>query len=212
MGKRSDFERVARDFYPTPLEAVAPLIPHLSDAFKFIEPCAGDGRLVQHVLELTKGQAQCSGAYDISLDPQDRGGNALPFLHPVEQRDALSLTAKDTGGADYIITNPPWSRDKKSGYILHKMISHFSDLCPTWLLFDADWIHTKQATPYIEERLVTVVSVGRVSWEQNGTSGKDNVAWYLFQKNARAVSKRPTFWPRGVSPVSSLVERDLYTV
>ena len=29
MGKRSNFERLPRDFYPTPFSAVAPLIPHL---------------------------------------------------------------------------------------------------------------------------------------------------------------------------------------
>jgi len=40
MGKRSDFERVERDFYPTPEAAVLPLLPHLPDSyFTFIEPC-----------------------------------------------------------------------------------------------------------------------------------------------------------------------------
>ena len=29
MGKRSDFERIPRDFYPTPYKAVLPLLPHL---------------------------------------------------------------------------------------------------------------------------------------------------------------------------------------
>ena len=29
MGKRSDFERVERDFYPTPCKAVEPLVQHL---------------------------------------------------------------------------------------------------------------------------------------------------------------------------------------
>ena len=40
MGKRSNgFERVPRDFYPTPLTAVPPLIPHLRGVRTF----AGDG-------------------------------------------------------------------------------------------------------------------------------------------------------------------------
>ena len=42
MGKRSDFERVERDFYPTPIEAVMPLVPHLPKTGLFAEPCAGD--------------------------------------------------------------------------------------------------------------------------------------------------------------------------
>ena len=40
MGKRSDYERVERDFYPTPWQAVEPLIPHLPKEFVFAEPCA----------------------------------------------------------------------------------------------------------------------------------------------------------------------------
>jgi len=46
MGKRSNFERVERDYYPTPIQAVEPLIDHLPQGtFDFVEPCAGDGRL-----------------------------------------------------------------------------------------------------------------------------------------------------------------------
>ena len=43
MGKRSDFERKPRAFYPTPIEAVYPLLEHLEEDFLFAEPCAGDG-------------------------------------------------------------------------------------------------------------------------------------------------------------------------
>ena len=43
MGKRSDFERKPRDFYPTPIEAVEPLVEHLPKTFDFAEPCAGNG-------------------------------------------------------------------------------------------------------------------------------------------------------------------------
>ena len=37
MGKRSDFERKPRDFYPTPFAAVEPLIDHLPNKFTFYE-------------------------------------------------------------------------------------------------------------------------------------------------------------------------------
>ena len=49
MGKRSDFERKPRDFYPTPIEAVYPLLEHLEENFLFAEPCAGDGALINHL-------------------------------------------------------------------------------------------------------------------------------------------------------------------
>ena len=88
--------------------------------------------------------------------------------------DALNFVA---GVCDYIITNPPWTRE-----ILHMMIVHFSDQRPTWLLFDADWVHTKQAIPYLP-RLRKIVSVGRVKWIKDSPySGKDNCAWHLFDK------------------------------
>ena len=66
MGKRSDFERKPRDFYPTPIEAVYPLLEHLEEDFLFAEPCAGDGRLIDH---LESNGGKCTHAYDI--EPQD---------------------------------------------------------------------------------------------------------------------------------------------
>ena len=51
MGKRSDYERKERDFYPTPLEAFLPVVPHLPYNFTYIEPCAGDGTLIKHIEE-----------------------------------------------------------------------------------------------------------------------------------------------------------------
>ena len=60
------------------------------------------------------------------------------------------------------------------------MIEHFADFKPTWLLFDADWMHTKQSTPYLSI-LKKVVSIGRVRWIEGTKSvGKDNCCWYPF--------------------------------
>lgn len=49
MGKRSDFERIARDFYRMPFAAVPPLIPFLRGVSTFAEPCCGDRALVCHL-------------------------------------------------------------------------------------------------------------------------------------------------------------------
>ena len=162
MGKRSDFERIPRDFYPTPYKAVIPLLPHLGDEFTFAEPCAGDGRLIEH---LEKHGGICRYAHDIE-----------PMHQRVEQHDALEHGYTQ---CDYIITNPPWNRK-----ILHPMIEHFVDQRPTWLLFDSDWMHTKQSIPYLKY-LSKIVSIGRVKWIEGSSSvGKDNCCWYLFeQKN-----------------------------
>ncbi len=160
MGKRSKFKRIERDFYPTPYEAVVPLLPYLA-VRRYMEPCAGDGALIDHL-----SQHNIEACYVSDIEP--RGNRHIP------QGDALDITYKPP----QIITNPPWDRK-----ILHPMIEHFRRLAPTWLLFDADWMHTKQSAefmPYCHK----IVSVGRVKWIPNSKmTGKDNCCWYLFDKH-----------------------------
>jgi hypothetical protein len=128
------------------IEAVEPLLPHLPEGFTFAEPCAGDGVLIDH-LE-TKGT--CMWASDI--EPQAKGIHTSPY-------DKIGFD--ELVESDYVITNPPWDRK-----ILHPMIEHFAKQKPTWLLFDADWMHTKQSVDYVQY-LHKIVSVGtnQVVWE-----------------------------------------------
>ncbi len=166
MGKRSSFERIPRDFYPTPLDAVRPLLPHLPPFTAFAEPCAGDGALVRH---LESFGHRCGHASDIE-----------PMADGIERRDALTHDRQSLGLSwQVIITNPPWARSA-----LHPLISHLSTLGPTWLLFDADWIHTRQSVPFLP-LLRKVVSVGRIKWiPDSKMTGKDNCAWHLFDARA----------------------------
>lgn len=148
--------------YPTPYEAVLPLLPWVGENVTFCEPCAGDGDLVNH---LQAHGHQCVAAYDAAPE------TSYPRM------DATLLERTHLKGADYIITNPPWTRE-----LLHSMIVRFSDLAPTWLLFDADWLFTKQASPYLD-RCTAIVAVGRVKWIPGSkNTGKDNCAWYRFEK------------------------------
>jgi hypothetical protein len=157
MGKYSDFERVERDFYPTPYDAVVPLIPHLGE-IGFVEPCAGDGTLIEHLESFGN---ECMWASDI--EPQ--------------KKDILKIDALDEGTlfpTNYmVITNPPWDRK-----ILHPMIEKFSQKTPAWLLFDSNWANTKQAVPYLKKCTI-IQTVGRVKWF-GGTTGKEDCAWYKF--------------------------------
>lgn len=172
MGKRSDFERIPRDFYPTPPEAVTPLLRHLSPATRYCEPCAGDGALID---ALALAGHVCARARDIE-----------PRRDDIERKDALTTL---TGNIDCFITNPPWDRK-----VLHPLIVHLSDQAPTWLLFDADWIHTRQAAPFLP-RLRRIVSVGRVKWiPDSKMTGKDNCAWHLFDRPA--ANATATFYGR----------------
>lgn len=154
MGKRSDFPRRPMDEYQTiDPRAVPPLLPFMRGVDTFAEPCAGEGRLLRM---LERHGLSCAYSGDIS-----------------DGQDAMEL--RSLNGVDAIITNPPWTRE-----ILHPMIRHFQRLAPTWLLFDADWPHTKQCAPFIAN-CSHIVSVGRLIWmEGTKQTGKDNCAWYRF--------------------------------
>lgn len=174
MGKRSNFERKKLDYYPTPRSAVLPLLPHLRPGTMYCEPCAGEGILIGHLdLEGHK----CVSAFDI-----------MPLRPGIRQHDASWITKADLCGADTIITNPPWDRAP-----MHQIIERCAALAPTWLLFDADWMHTGQSAPYLKF-CRAIVSVGRVKWiEGSKNTGMDNCCWYLFDANTDG----PTiFWGR----------------
>lgn len=113
MGKRSDFQRIEKDYYRTiDARAVAALAPHLAPQTRYCEPCAGAGDLMD---QLTALGHVCARARDIAPQRDD-----------IEQKDALTTL---TGNIDCFITNPPWSRP-----ILHPLISFLSSQHPTWLL------------------------------------------------------------------------------
>jgi len=172
MGKRSNFKRFKQDAYDTPLEAVEPLFPFLLDGTFFCEPCAGNGMLTGF---LRRQGHYCVQQTDI------RDGVAGIYHKDVEQYNNLPKPA------DCFITNPPWERR-----LLHNIIYRLSKLGPTWLLIDADWMHTKQAVPYLA-RCRKIVSIGRVKWIPDSKyTGKDNCCWYLFGKH----KCEPTFYGR----------------
>jgi hypothetical protein len=170
MGKRSSFERIPRDFYPTPYQAVVPLLPHLLPGTRFAEPCAGDGALIDH---LSSAGHICVDAFDIEPQRAD-----------VARDDATMARVANT---DFYITNPPWDRA-----VLHPIILNLSRHKPTWLLFDADWIHTRQSAPFLGA-LKAIVSVGRVKWiPDSKMTGKDNCCWYLFNADPQFALDYPT--------------------
>jgi hypothetical protein len=180
MGKRcSSFERVPRDFYPTPYAAVPPLIPHLRGIRTFAEPCCGDGALVRH---LESFGLHCVYAGDI----HDTG------------QDALDLTPDDIGGAP-IITNPPFSR--KSQPLLRRLIRHFQ--CITQevrLLLPADFASNQWFVPFLPQ-CTDIVAIGRVKWiEGTEGAGFENSAWYRFDARHSA---GPIFHGQGAVPISS---------
>ncbi|MBW8282501.1 MAG: hypothetical protein K0M55_02770 [Rhizobium sp.] len=156
MGKYSTFERIGRDAYQTiDPRAVEALVPHLRGIKTFAEPCAGEGYLVG---QLQRHGLTCAWEGDI-----EAGFDALTY--PFDEEAVF----------DAIISNVPWRRD-----ILHAMILRFQAMAPTWLLFDADWIHTKQSAPFMDQ-CSHIVSVGRLKWiPDTKMTGKESACWYRF--------------------------------
>jgi hypothetical protein len=169
MGKRSNFARREADFYPTPRAAVVPLVPHLclGGIRTFAEPCAGEGDLVRH---LESFGLRCVYSGDI-----------------YNGQDALALD--NYGTADAIISNPPYTRE-----LMHRLISHFQCIAPTWLLLELDWSATKQAAEYMR-CCSDIVTIGRVKWIVGSKhTGKDNHAWFRFDIRHKS---GPVFHGRG---------------
>ena len=154
MGKRSAFRRIEGDDYPTPYEAVLPLLGRLKPHTKFIDPCCGAGCLIAH---FESAGHICVAQFD-ALD-----------------RDARSARYDDADPHAIFLTNLPWGRP-----VLHAAIANLSSQRPLWTLLDSDWVHTKQAIPYLP-RLQKIVSVGRVKWIPGSSfTSKDNVIWCEF--------------------------------
>tara|TARA_R110000765_G_scaffold262171_1_gene362135 strand:+ start:553 stop:1221 length:669 start_codon:yes stop_codon:yes gene_type:complete len=170
MGKRSEFERKPRDFYPTPYEAVVPLLPFVCEDTVWVDPCAGDGALIKHFQN-----------HDIDI----AGSDTHPMGPGIIELDAFNQSTEKWYDENWFgidecvagfITNPPY--DWK---ILNPLITHLSDMAPTWLLLPADMMHNRRMAKHLD-RCDMIVSVGRVKWFGN-QSGMENSAWYLFDTN-----------------------------
>jgi hypothetical protein len=175
MSKRTHgLARRKADAYDTPAHATTELMRHLLPGTRFIEPCAGKGDLIRH---LEAAGHFCIGASDIDVSRWPTGAehDGLPVLFP---RDATARLVRS--GASCVITNPPWTRS-----LLHPIIENLSGQLPTWLLFDADWIHNSTVPKHLIDRCERVVAQGRVRWmeghaDDKGHGSVDNVAWYRF--------------------------------
>ena len=164
-----------RGFWPTPLEAVAPLVPLLPLRARYGEPCAGDGRLVEHIERLLP-TADCVWMSDI--EPQAPG---------ICKRDALELDADSMPALSMFITNLPWPTTGKKGDPAIGLIRHLTSIAPLWTILPFCFAaneYFRRVAPMCAE----ILPIGRVSWLENGKPGKDDSAWFLFD----AANRRPT--------------------
>lgn len=183
MGKREQvkFPRQSRDWYGTrDSVAATALLPHMwrssSLATRYIEPCAGDGSLMD-LLASSGLPVTCVAAYDIEPQRAD-----------VTQRNCLFLTKADCMSAHEFITNPPYQWN-----MLQPILEHLPRLMPTWLLLPADMMHNKRMAEYMDI-CSDVQSIGRMWWFEDEKTGKkvkgvDNYAWYKFDHRYQGFTK-----------------------
>ena len=165
MSKRSNFEKIPKDFYrTTDPSAVVPLLPFIRD-LTYAEPFYGDGDL-EYLLS-SIGAASCNWRSDIRETV--KGSKVMP---------ATDLTEEDLGHVDCIISNPPFTKG-----ILLPCIDHLISLKPTWLLLPADYMHNRYFGSYMSI-CDKVVSVGRVKWFKDSKScSTDNFVWFHWKDN-----------------------------
>jgi hypothetical protein len=183
------FERIERDFYPTPKKAVLPLTNVWSKDIhlNFWEPCAGNESLVDH-LEDT-GRFTCLYASDVH--PTIKKDNLITStqtkdLFSITEEDVKAVKGSNDEGLDMFITNPPWTNTSKDNYQLFRLIAHLTNFLPTLLLLNANftWNKSSWAKNGPMNRCSWIKPIGRVKWiEDSKHSGKEDCAWFMFTKN-----------------------------
>lgn len=158
MAKRSSLGPSKDDRPTIDNRAVAYLAPFLRTVRTFSEPCCGDGHLI--------GQLESYGLECVQRSDVKHG------------IDALDLTVEDLNGADVIISNFPWTRTK-----LHPLILKLMKLAPVWSLHSGDWLFN-QGSEELIYHCKLVVPTCRLLWiPGTTTAGKDNTAWYYFDRH-----------------------------
>jgi hypothetical protein len=175
MGKRSDYNKIPKDYYPTTdPNAIPPKFIEFIRGRTYAEPCCGEGDLTELLMDV----AVCRWESDVEY----RGCGKI--------WDAMCLSKHELQNCDLIVTNPPFSRD-----VLLPMVDHFITLKPTWLLLPADYMHNKYFSPYMA-KCSKVVSVGRLKWFKDSKhTSTDNFCWYFWQQGAKE-DAQTTFYGR----------------
>jgi len=176
MSKRSNFDKVPRDFYPTTdPKAVPTKLVEFIRGKSYAEPCYGNGDLEDLLMDV----ATCKWRSDVR-----------ETVSSSKVMDALEVTKEDLEGIDLIVTNPPFSKD-----VLLPLIDHFVNLKPTWLLLPAGYMNNIYFGPYMK-RCSRVVSIGRIKWFKDSKhTSTDDFCWYFWTKGA-TTDTRTIFYGR----------------
>ncbi len=146
-------ERVASDFYATPLSAFTPLLPHLDITAEHWEPSCGDRRLI-HAMN----------AYGIRADGADiRDARPVDFL--------TDPTVRQT-----IITNPPFSMAME--FATHAL-THSDE---AYLLLRLNFLASQKRAAWFakNEPSALFVLARRPCFTEDGKTDATDYAWFYW--------------------------------
>jgi hypothetical protein len=191
MGLYSDFERNERDWYPTPLAATVPLFPHLKGIVNYMEPFAGDGKLVDN---LSHCPTKLNCRYIFDIEPQREDVNKID-LNDITEHQLLGVSINLA--IDAVITNPPWVNTSGSDYQLTRFCNKLCSMGkPVIMLLKSAYINNvwfwnnSAGGRTMGDMCYQVLPIGRVKWiEDSAASGKEDCSWYFFKDNNENLPK-----------------------
>lgn len=169
---RSGYDRrVALDHYATPAWAVRAILPRLPMG-SVIDPCAGEGKL----LEVVREAWACQSIVGYELDA-GRAAACQAGGFECEERDALSPAPWD--GCDVIITNPPYAR--ADAFVERALTERAPG---TWvaMLLRLNWLGGIKRSAFHREHPADVFVLPRRPSFTGGGTDATEYAWFVWAK------------------------------
>ncbi len=160
-----------RDIWDTPPEAMPSLLRHLPRKIGFYEPCAGAGVLAE---ALEAQGHKCFSKSDIF----PRKSN-IALHDAIETIKEIKWPTDDIYDSEFIITNPPFSRE--SMCFCRELIEASASKRQSWFLLPLAFGANVQNAELMRRLCLEIVTIGRLKWIPN-TKHKESrdMAWFLF--------------------------------
>ncbi len=163
-------ERDARDFYRTPAYTIASILPHLRGGGTALDPCAGDGA----ILDALRKSGRWGCVAGIELDPM-LAAKAPACIHA----DALAMS---WARPDSIVMNPPF---KHALEFLEKALAEVGPNGEVAALLKLAFMASKGRKAFHDAHPSDVFVLSkRPSFAHNATDKGQEYGWFRFGHGA----------------------------
>lgn len=181
--RRRPRPRRERDAYYTPQWATATLIERAPEVrgVKLLDPCCGDGRMAQAVMEAGRFE-RCSLNDIAQVLPEVLGCTYRSHV------DACDLGYAGWGEVDWVVTNSPWNA---SGRIAWTALQHAR--VGVALLLRITWLEPCAGREWLTRLPPTrMIVLPRVCYDGSGQTDSATSAWFIWQRDPETGE-----WKRG---------------